>query len=263
MIKKQYINAVIVLLLFLCLSVSLRECYLHRQNEIKAREILQGLSFEATNSRADSVLVVFRYVYNNVKLKERRGAGFFRNDVIRILDDGGICGDYVRLMIILLHQIGIPANRVNITDFDYTQPPKIKKEELGHVSLEVELGQWYWAIFDPHLKVYFKDLSGKFLTRKDLTSVSAMDKYIVHDVPYFPDFLFVYTYKDSRLLNWDKMPILNLIPKVLGLFMSKESLNRIPTPYILERPHLTKAILFGFLTLILGLTWIYLRRRTN
>ncbi len=263
MIKKQYINAVIVLLLLLCLSVSLRECYLHRKNNIKAREILQGLSFEAANTRADSVLVVFRYVYNNVRLKERKGAGFFRNDAIRILDDGGICGDYVRLMIILLRQIGIPANRVNITDFDYTQPPKMNREELGHVSLEVELGQWHWAVFDPHLRVYFKGLSGKFLTRKDLTSLTSMDKYIVHDVPYFPDFLFVYTYKDSRLLNWDKLPVLSLMPKVLGLFMSKESIDRIPTPYILERPHLTKALFFGFFTLILGLSLLYLRRRTS
>ncbi|MBN1232919.1 MAG: transglutaminase domain-containing protein [Candidatus Coatesbacteria bacterium] len=243
MLRRIASSILFVFLLFFLI----KEANLYYKNRQKINEFLQGLYLKNEKTRTDTTLAVFRYVYNNIQIAERKRSGFLRSDAIYIIENGGICGDFARLFILILHELEIPARRINITDFDYPENSKIRKENLGHVSTEVMIKENKWLVFDTHQRVFFKNENGEFLGRESLHSLDAMKKYIVRDSRYNPDF--VYSYRNSELFNWNKFFLLKFAEKILTAISGRKTVENIPTPYLFENTHLLMVFVFSVLIL--------------
>jgi hypothetical protein len=131
----------------------------------------------------------------------------------------------------------------------------------GHIVMEAK-SNGRWVVLDPLFNQYFVRPDGHLASAEDVSK-----NWPYYNTQIRKDYLPIYSYKNIRYTNWEKIPVLMpAIKKVLDLTLGKQRADQISIrPYFLRINHVIVLVLVSlyFLLLLFTLKVIYKERKKN
>lgn len=179
-----------------------------------------------------------------------------RRTTVQVMDSGGHCGDRSRALVVMLHHLGVKAERVALFDGQGNSYHAVAR-------VETERGEY---IVDPLYGIIYDHQDGapmdvKFIEQNMPEVMQDEFERGNRQVVNYP----VYRGDYGRLgTHWIDNALLEPVGWVLGLFMNEGEIRAIPRPYIMEEPAamvLSGSFTMGTLLLVAGV--LLLRRRSR
>ena len=163
-----------------------------------------------------------------------------------------MCGEFTRVLIALVRQVGIPAHRIYL--YEHPDRADTARNLPYNVNAEV-LVDGRWVVFDVFYNVSFTLAGGRLATREDLVR----DRSLLEQsaIPQKPS-----AYLHVAGINWSRPPVIApLLYRGLHALIG-ERVNRLTLPYIFEQPALLKLVLSILLGIGSGVgLWVTRRQR--
>lgn len=232
------------------LGVGVYQAYLQYQESRSLADIANTLK---TGDPAQDIKAVVNYVYAHAYLGEGK-YGLLRATATQVMDItiGGQCGEFVRLTINLLSQMGYTAHRLYMfPDAETGKAFDPATQPSFHVVAEVWIDR-HWVLVDPLHGLVFHDSQGNLVTLDqvvgDPSIIKAGYKERPREIhPYAfggtfdsPYYISGQTFANPQGLNWGQKPfiwIYKLVERV-----GPTDLSQIYLPVLAEQPYAIQAL---------------------
>lgn len=235
------------------------------------RELKRIADTLQTGQPDQDIQAVVDFVYQNAYVSEGK-YGILRASALDVLSPqiGGQCGDFVRLTINLLNQMGYPARRVYL--FPAAEPGQAfnpRTQVSFHVLAEIWNGE-KWVVVDALRGIVFRDADQNLVTIDELaaqpdiierameTRPQEIHRTIWGSVDETRLDLYPELYANPQRMNWT---YLARIPGAFELTRSAlgDQLSQVSVPLFLEQPHTVLFTVSILLAVIAGSLSAFIR----
>lgn len=235
------------------------------------RELKRIADTLQTGQPDQDIQAVVDFVYQNAYVSEGK-YGILRASALDVLSPqiGGQCGDFVRLTINLLNQMGYPARRVYLFPASESGQAFNPRTQVSfHVLAEIWTGE-KWVVVDALRGIVFRDSEQNLVT---IDALAAQPDIIERAMEARPEEihrtiwgsvdvtsidLYPELYANPQRLNW------TYLARIPGAFEVTRSilgdqLSQVPVPLFLEQPHTLLFTLSLLLAVIAGSLSAFIR----
>jgi len=212
--------------------------YINNQKTLK--KILEEYDVYSLNNNYEKVNKINEITYKIInKTFTHGGTSFVCRTPIKILNQGGNCGDHVHFELSMLHILNIDSHPLGLC-------PSSENDDFSHVVVEANINN-KWLIFDP----LYNMSPGK--TSNELNNPIARKEYLDQTKQTKMEYSEEWDFDDTARFRYGLFGPFKKIAQSIGNLLNKVGLD-LHQPYFMLRCELRYMILTGvFLGLILGI----------